>query len=199
MDDAIPQKLMPNSAFNRMLVVGATDLKSANYVTFNSTLDSSKVQTGVKASATMTGLFPVVNYKDFTLIEGTIKYGVDIISAVTYCQSQGFANEDIIVDVIMATYKKLQEVDASQFSTIQSLFRYLSITSYLSVMDQVTNSQHYYPNVTLNVVTPSEDISTYLTNISPYDFSKSDIEKFFNIGYSDGKEAASDRSSVAFE
>jgi hypothetical protein len=171
MDDTIPNDLMPGSSFERMLVVGTTDLKSANYVTFNSTLADSKVQTGVKASATMTGFFPVVNYKNFTLIEGTIKYGVDIISAVTYCQELGYENEDIIVDVIMATYKTLQEVDASNFSTIQSLFRYLSITSYLSVMDQVTNSKHYYPDVTLNVVTPSEDISTFLTNISPYDFS----------------------------
>ena len=142
----------------------------------------------------MHGMFPVVRYSNFVLVDGTVKFGADIISGVTHCQDLGFEDSEIIVDVIMDTHKTLTKVDASKFNTIQSLMRYQQITGYEGVMKSVTNARHFYPDVNIrHVVQPSEDINSFL-QVFPYDFDADEVQDWIALGEKDAKATVSGKS-----
>jgi predicted patatin/cPLA2 family phospholipase len=190
MNATLYEKLLVNERFERMLVVGTTNLVDGMFYTFNSTLSLDKVLTGVLASASMSGVFPVVNYGTMDLIDGSIKFAVDIISAVNQCQSKGFDYKLIDVDVIMCNAKSLQTISADSYNSLQTLLRYLAITSYNNIMQVVSNARHFYPDVNIRtVVSPSSNIESFF-QIYPYDFSSSEIANMLAVGEKDGKAAA---------
>lgn len=81
---------------------------------------------------------------------------MDIFSVVNKCQDMGFADADIVVDVIMTSEKTLKTVDASKYHSIQMLWRYLEVSRYYSNMDGLLRAQFAYPNVNFrNVCAPS--------------------------------------------
>lgn len=190
MNSTIYEKLLVNEKFERMLVVGTTNLVDGQFYTFNSTLAVDKVLTGVLGSAAMSGIFPVVNYGSMNLIDGSIKFAVDILSAVNQCESKGFDYNLIDVDVVMCNAKKLNKISADGYNSMQTLLRYLAITSYNNVMQVITNARHFYPEVNIRtVVSPSSDIESFF-QIYPYDFSSSEILNMLEVGERDGQAAA---------
>jgi len=71
----------------------------------------------------------------------------------------GFADEDIIVDTILTSEKTLKKVDASDYKSIQMLWRYLEVSRYYSNMDGLLRAKFAYPNVTFrNTVAPTADM-----------------------------------------
>lgn len=190
MNSTIYEKLLVNEKFERMLVVGTTNLVDGHFYTFNSTLSVEKVLTGVLASAAMSGVFPVVNYGSMNLIDGSTKFAVDIISSVNQCRSRGYDYNQIDVDVVMCNDRKLKSISAAGYNSMQILFRYLAINSYNNVMQVVTNAKHFYPEVNIRtVVSPSSDIESFF-QIYPFDFSASEITKMLQVGEKDGQAAA---------
>lgn len=186
-------KLAGSGNFGRQVVVGATDLVTGDYITFNKTLALSDILTGTAGSFSMAGVFPVTPLEDLVLMDGSIKFSVDILSAVTHCQSQGYDNSDIIIDVALVAGKTINPVDASKYKTLQVLIRYLEISSYDGVMQVVENAAHDYPGVTLrNVVEPSASMPDQ-ADPWPYDYSASDIKSMVQMGISDATKSVGSR------
>ena len=190
-------KLAGSGNFGRQVVVGATDLVSGDYVTFNKTLALADILTGATGSFSMSGVFPVTVLDDLVLMDGSIKFSVDILSAVTHCQSEGYDNSDIIIDVAMVSGKTINPIDASKYKTLQVLIRYLEISSYDGTMQVVENAQHDYPGVTLrNIVQPSGSMPNQ-ADPWPYDFSSSDLKSMVQMGISDATKSVGAR--LAYE
>lgn len=191
------QKLSNSATFGRQLVVGATDLVTGDYITFNTTLALSDLQTGVVGSFSMAGVFPVTPLDSLVLMDGSIKFSVDILSAVTHCQQAGYANDDIIVDVAMVAGKTINPVNAANYKTLQVLIRYLEISSFDGVEQVVENAAHDYPGVTLRyVISPSGSMPNQ-ADPWPYDFSSSDLKSMVTMGANDAKTAVG--SGIAYQ
>lgn len=179
---------LQTGAFQRTLGVGTTDLMTANYVYFGSNQQTASVMTtGIYASASDYGLFPIVNYQSYQLLSGNIIYSADLINAVKYCQSKGASYSDISIDVVLGAGKNLTPVDASTFKSLQVLMRYLQINSYNGVMQSITNAKHDYQGINIrSIVYPSADLPNPLY---PYDYTTAQIRQQLSLGIADGQSA----------
>ena len=73
--------------------------------------------------------------------------------------AKGYAETDIVVDVILTLAANLKDVDAANFHAIGLLFRYLEISSYNNSMENVLRAQFAYPKVTFrNIIEPSSSV-----------------------------------------
>ena len=179
---------LQSGAFQRELGVGATDLISANYVYFGSSQQSTSVMTtGIYASSSDYGIFPIVNYNSYQLLTGNIIYSVDLINAVKFCQSKGAALSSISIDVVLGAGKTIASINASGYKSLQVLMRYLQINSYNSVMQSITNAQHDYQGINVRtIVYPSQNLPG---SLYPYDYTSTQISQQISLGINDGKAA----------
>ena len=81
------------------------------------------------------GYFPPTSFIGSRFIEGSTVRTLDVISAVSNCLAAGFAESDIIIDVLLSTPVDLQRVDASDYRSYMMLYRYLQISYYYSAMN----------------------------------------------------------------
>ena len=174
-------------SFGRYLGVGTTDIVSGSYVYFKSTISFDKMKSGVKGSMAKAGIFPYIAYSTWKLIDGGIKYSVDILHGIDACNTMGYEDKDIMLDVILSNGKKIDVIDASKYKSLQVLFRYLDISTYGNAMQEVLNAQHDHPDITLrHLVYPSQKITG---SIYPYDFSTKQLEEMVDLGVADAKAA----------
>ena len=79
--------------------------------------------------------------------DGSAVWDIDIFSAINRCKDKGFENSDIVVDVIMTSSANLKEVNATDYKSIQMLFRYLEISSFYNSMDGILRAKFAYGGV----------------------------------------------------
>ena len=132
--------------FKRTMVIGATNLVNGKFVTFNNTA-SPDWGDAVAAATAIGGVFPPRKMNGQVLIDGTVKYAVNLFDAITICQDMGFETKDIIIDVALTSGKSIQKVDAKDYKTLHVLARYLEITSYDSTRRIVNNTRRWSPVV----------------------------------------------------
>jgi hypothetical protein len=182
--------------YGRWFSVGATDLLTGAYVPFNTSSQSlSTMITGVLASAADPGVFPIVEYKNFKLISGYLKYSIDIITAVNRCNELGYADSNIIVHAVLGFAEKIQKVQAADYTTIQNTFRYFEIVAYDTFSQTLEDAQHDYPEINIQYkIFPSKNLTK---TIQPYDFNKTELAAQLNLGQSDALNAI--KSALAFK
>lgn len=78
------------------------------------------------ASVSFPGVFPYVNYNGNTLIDGSCLYSITIFDAINHCKQAGFAESDIIIDVVLTSGSSLKQKDVSDFNGLEMLMRYVS-------------------------------------------------------------------------
>lgn len=175
------------NSFARFIGVGATDLITGGYVFFNSSLSMGTMQTGVKASATNAGIFPIIDFQNFKLVHGSIKFSVDILHGIDACHEKGFQDENIVIDVVLDAGKKMKKIDASGYKTLQVLFRYLQIASFDLTNQVVEDAKHDHPKVNIrHVVFPTEALPD---SLYPYDYSQSQLLEMINLGIKDAADS----------
>ncbi len=139
------------------------------------------------------GVFPPVEFNNTDYFDGSTIWDLDIFSVVNQCQAQGFADEDIVVDVILTSEKTLKTVDASDYKSIQMLWRYLEVSRYYSNMDGLLRAQFAYPNVQFrNVVAPSTSMPS---SFYPLNLDQSEVDTIWELGMTDGAAAAASGSN----
>lgn len=95
--------------------------------------------------------------------DGSAVWDIDIFSVVNRCKDLGFSNEDIVVDVVMTSSANLKEVDASDYKSVQMLFRYLEISSFYNSMDGLLRAKFAYQGVDFRyVIAPTKAIPSSL-------------------------------------
>jgi len=158
--DFLKTEMADISATNRWIDVGLTDVLKGTYVDFQeSGLTGDNLYNVMYAQFAQAGMFPPVEFDNTDYFDGSTIWDLDIFSVVNKCQADGFADEDIVVDVVLTSEKTLKTVDASNYKSIQMLWRYLEVSRYYSNMDGLLRAQFAYPSVTFrNVVAPSAEM-----------------------------------------
>ena len=181
---------LSKSTPKRFFGVGSTDLITSSYVFFNSTGTSlANLNTGILASAADSFFFPYVSFSSFKLSSGSIKYVVDLYSAINACHGLGYTEDQIILDIILGSGKKLETVDASTYKTIQVILRTFSLMSYYDSKLIIDNAKTNFDKINFrSVINPSQKIKE---PFSPYDYSAQELAGLLSLGQQDAKAAVS--------
>ncbi len=110
----------------RNVVIGATNADTSEFFVFDESFSNDDLLTGVLASMSFPGIFPYVVYEGKTLIDGTCLYSVTIFDAIRRCIEDGYAEKDIIIDVVLTSGSNMKEEDISGYNLIEMLIRYVS-------------------------------------------------------------------------
>jgi predicted acylesterase/phospholipase RssA len=90
--------------------------------------------------------------------DGGMVWDIDVFSAVNKCM-ETHAQEDIVLDVILADTRHLKQVDASNYVTLQVLKRAAFIIRYTTQLDGLLRAQFAYPNIQWrHIIAPSSDL-----------------------------------------
>ena len=176
---------------NRWIDVGLTDVLKGTYVDFeeadlNASADA--FYNVLYAQFASAGVFPPVEFNNTAYFDGSTIWDLDIFSVVNQCQAKGYADSDIVVDVILTSEKTLKVVDASNYKSIQMLWRYLEVSRYYGNMDGLLRAQFAYPNVNFrHVVAPSADMPS---SFYPLNLEQSEVDQIWSLGVADGAAAA---------
>lgn len=124
-------------AIHRDMDIGIVDVIDGSYKDFsekNITAGNNLVD-ALYASMSFAGFFPPAEVLGSAYFDGSAVWDIDIFSAINRCSEKGFANEDIIVDVVLTSSANLKQVEAEDYKSISMLFRYLEISSFYNSMD----------------------------------------------------------------
>ena len=182
-------KSLTPTKFQRWFGVGATDLLSGSYVWFNSSSQTvANMETGVYASATDPGFFPIVTYNKLQLVSGHVKFAIDLLHAVNACMfNLGYSEDQIIVHAVMGGGLKISQVDAINYKTLQVTARYFEIAAFDSFMQVIENAQHDFPTINIQyTIYPSSNVTHVLY---PYDYTKAELVAQLNLGEQDAIKA----------
>ena len=184
------------SATNRWIDVGLTDVLQGTYVDFKEDgLTGDNLYNVMYAQFAQAGVFPPTEFNDTDYFDGSTIWDLDVFSVVNQCQAQGFADADIVVDVMLTSARSLKVVDASEYHSIQMLWRYLEVSRYYSNMDGLLRAQFAYPNVTFrNVVAPSADMPS---SFYPLNLTQAEVDQIWDLGMTDGAAAAASTTQVS--
>ena len=173
----------------RWLDIGITDVLKGTYKDMHSEdLTGDQFYNVMYAEFAYAGFFPPVNAMGSEWFDGSTIWDLDIFSAVNKCLDDGFADEDIVVDVAMTSAKTLKVVDASTYKSIHMLWRYLEVSRYYSSMDGLLRAQFAYPKVNFrNIVSPSAELPS---NMTPLSLKEDDITTMLDLGEKDAKASA---------
>ena len=193
--DFLTTELADISPTNRWIDVGLTDVLKGTYVDFEAeSLTGDTLYNVMYAQFAQAGVFPPVEFNSTDYFDGSTIWDLDIFSVVNECQAQGFADEDIVVDVFLTSEKTLKTVDASNYKSIQMLWRYLEVSRYYSNMDGLLRAQFAYPNVNFRkVVAPSAELPS---SFYPLNLEQADVDQIWDLGVADGTAAAADTTSA---
>jgi len=126
--------------------------------------------------------------------DGGMVWDIDVFSAVNKCM-ETHAQEDIVLDVVLADTRHLREVDASNYVTWQVLKRAAFIIRYTTQLDGLLRAQFAYPNIQWrHIIAPS----TALPEPDlPMSFTAAEIDSAMTLGYDDAMAAINTPTEAA--
>lgn len=170
--------------------IGITDVVDGSYKDFsaaNITAGANLVE-ALYASLSVAGFFPPADVLNSYYFDGSAVWDIDIFTAVNRCKDLGFAEEDIVVDVIMTSSANLKDVDASDFKSLQMLMRYAEISSFYNSMDGLLRAKFAYQKANFRyVVSPTGSIGSAMT---PFSMSEKKVQSAYDLGFSDAQKVA---------
>lgn len=137
------------------------------------------------ASLSFSGFFAPAEVFGSEFVDGAATWDLDVFAAINACVDQGFAHEDINLDVVMTSSASLKHVEADSFNSIQMLFRYLEVSSFYSSMEGILRAKFAYQGVNFRyVVAPTDAIPS---SIYPLNLSKNQVNSAFALGLQDAE------------
>lgn len=194
--DFLKNELKDVTPGNRWVDIGLTDVLKGTYVDYSAEeLQGDELYNVLFAQFASAGFFPPVEFNDSDFFDGSTIWDIDIFSVVNRCHDLGYDDENIVVDVIMTSEKTLKTVDASDYHSIQMLWRYLEVSRYYSNMDGLLRAQFAYPKVVFrNVVAPTAELPS---SWYPLNLNQDQVDQIWDLGVSDGKAAASNPNGIS--
>ena len=158
--DFLQTELTDITSQYRWIDVGLTDVLQGKYTDFVESQMNGRDEfyNVLYAQFAQAGYFPPVAFDNTDWFDGATIWDLDVFSVVNKCQ-ETHADADIVVDVVLTSEETLPVVDASQYTSLEMLRRYLQVSRYYSSMDGLLRAQFAYPNVYFRyVVAPSADL-----------------------------------------
>ena len=164
------KKEFGNTSIKRKLDIGIVDVLDGSYKDFSDTnvTQGDNLLDAMYASMSFAGFFPPAEVLGSSYFDGSAVWDIDIFSAINRCKAEGFAESDIIVDVILTSSANLQEVKADDYKSIGMLFRYLEISSFYNSMDGLLRAKFAYDCDFRYVISPSSSIPSSLYPLVSY-------------------------------
>jgi len=179
-----------NMTSARSVFLGVVDANNGTFTGFNTEgLSREEIISLVVASNAAPFFYPYVMYGGIPYMDGSVINTFDDYDPIDYCRSQGFADSNIVVDVILTSSSS--NVTKEDFTTGTAFgmgLRGLQLLLWEDGYDDMFHLLIDYPNIDLRyVVMPSQDLKQQ-SNF-PYDFTAAEIQDFINIGIQDGAKA----------
>jgi hypothetical protein len=148
--------IFPNQRF---VDVGLTDVLTGQYQDFYAgDLVGSELAQVMLGSFDYAGFFAPEAALGAEWFDGSTVWDIDIFSAVNKCLETHLP-EDVVVDVVMTNSRNLKQVDASNYKSIDMLWRFLHVTRYYNTMDGLLRAQFAYPTINFrHIIAPSGDL-----------------------------------------
>jgi predicted acylesterase/phospholipase RssA len=145
--DFLTKEFSQHMALKRELAIGITDVLSGQYANFEEDKleNDDTILNVLFASFAFPGFFPPAEAFDSKWFDGSAVYDIDIFKAINKCEDNGYAEENIVIDVVLTSSAELKQVEAEDYKSIGMLFRYLEISSYYSSMDGLLRAKFSYP------------------------------------------------------
>ena len=114
--------ILPYEKFSdRKIAIASANVDNGDYEIFTSeNIAFEALPQIAMASGSIPGVFPNQHYKGMNLMDGGTIYDVNVDSAVNACLDMGYAQEDIIVDVLICSYDAVPS-EAKSGNTINNL------------------------------------------------------------------------------
>lgn len=173
----------------RWIDVGLTDILKGTYVDYKQEdLTGDDLYNVMFAQFADPGVFAPVEIGNTDYLDGSSVWDLDIFSVVGQCKALGYAESDIVIDAIMTSEKTLEEVDASSWTSISMMWRYLKISRYYSNKDGYTRAKLAYPNAYFRYsVAPSAPMPG--SSIYPLNLKIEEVDQIWSLGVADGENA----------
>lgn len=177
-------KIFKDRELQRDLFISALNAGNLNYEYFDTELIKKYGVCGaINASSSYSPLFPSGKYLGNRYYDGSIKYSIDFVSAITECVKKGYSYDKIVLDAVLCNSNKLRLFDNKNFHPIESLLRLVEILAYDNESYEQANFKRLYPDVILrNVIYPTKE---FPRSKHPYDFDANSIKFMIDLGYND--------------
>ena len=151
------KKEFTDISIKRKLDIGIVDVLDGSYKDFSDTnvTQGENLVDAMYASMSFAGFFPPAEVLGSSYFDGSAVWDIDIFSAINRCKEEGFAESDIIVDVILTSSANLKQVQAEDYKSIGMLFRYLEISTFYNSMDGLLRAKFAYDCDFRYVISPS--------------------------------------------
>ena len=185
-------KTLADHPVQRKLSIGAVDANSGSFLTFNYTKGPQPelIKFEAAASTCMPFVFPYALYEDMALIDGGSVFSNNVVSCINLCAEEGYAEEDMIVDILMSSSNaNVENEEALGFTSLQHALRWLSISSYYNGNRDLTDAITAHPQVNFrHLVAPSKKLPS---GMLPLDFNSRDIKTMIELGRKDAETVVS--------
>jgi len=140
----------------RKFTIGATDDATGKLHLFDETdtLDAdgsfnyTKLALIVRASSAIPGVFESVKLDGVVYSDGSTVMGINVFSAINRCMAAGYAESDIVLDVVTANSKRLTNWDAANHTTVGDIqARAQEIQSFTTAMSDILDACRAHPSV----------------------------------------------------
>lgn len=179
------------SGVHRDIDFGIVDLMSGDHMEFSTgNLTSDNVVDALFASMSVAGFFPPAEVFDSMFIDGSSFWDLDIFDPVLKCKDKGFAESDIVIDVIMtSSASEIEDVEGEDYKSIRMLMRYSHIASYYQAFDGLLRARFAFSDATFrHTIMPTKNLYESRT---PFDMREREMNRMISIGVDDAVKALS--------
>mmetsp|Transcript_17933 Transcript_17933/g.30505 ORF Transcript_17933/g.30505 Transcript_17933/m.30505 type:complete len:285 (+) Transcript_17933:190-1044(+) len=175
----------------RVLNIGITNVNNGTFVSFNEKFKSKHLVDALKASVAYPGIFEPHQAWDEEWFVGSSVWNIDVTAPIMRCKALGFAEKDIVMDVIVDSAVDLKTVDASKFNAFEMGWRTYTLMNYYKTFDGVIKAQKYFPDVQFrSMVGPKfswvslleNDLSRRLTQFVPIAYDQTQVKNQIERG-----------------
>jgi len=185
----------------RYLAIGATNMNTGTFKTFNNfhqNLELDLLLDATMASVAVPGLFPYRMIGDDPYFDGSVIKSLDIASIINQCRFlNGNDDTKIVVDVILASDRKIKELEIENYNALRVLMRTRDLMSFEKGCIALIRAKQLFPQVNFRyIVKPSKAIS--LPDL-PLNFKHKEIERMIKLGRQDAKTVVGLGEGVSFD
>lgn len=180
-----------NKTINRRVTFTSTDINTGahNPIDYEATFTWPEgIVESVFASCIIPFAFGQVQIGNKTLLDGGVKWKLDVLSPVRRCKELGFEEKDIIVDMILCANPVVtKKDDVRTYSALGHFLRGMEMTDYYQTLNDYNSSIAMFPEVTFRyLVSPSESISS---GTIPLNYNQEQINRCMRVGQKDAENA----------
>jgi len=196
---ALLSKLLENHEIQRNITIGMTNLNTGKYEVFNNHINSNMSKQdellAILSSSAIPVIFPHILFNNNSYIDGKLGSKVDTTSGISICRDLGYAEEDIIMDIIMLSIREIPKIEP-KLNPLSSGLRALDILFNDIFIRELDEISHVFPKVNIRyVVTPTR---TPASGNVPINFKPYQIEDMIQQGYNEAVDVITKGEGGAF-